>query len=101
MSAPVPYNTGQRAEEAIQYYRASSVVLTLDGYNNTAALGSDESMPSVAFPSDLDFKVLACINQTIGTAVPLVGNYTPASLHIPSTFFLVLLAWAVWGSGNL
>ncbi|KAG6844503.1 hypothetical protein H0H87_006389, partial [Tephrocybe sp. NHM501043] len=48
-SSILPYNSSEtpypRPEEAIQYYRASSVVLTLDGYNNTAALSNDETAP--------------------------------------------------------
>ncbi|KAI0063861.1 hypothetical protein BV25DRAFT_1914928 [Artomyces pyxidatus] len=48
--------------EAVQYYRASSVVLMLDGYNNTASL-----------PSGADLALLNCLNKTIGFGVPLVN----------------------------
>nr|VWO94692.1 Uncharacterized protein [Ganoderma boninense] len=45
-SAPAPF-AGSAAdplpEQAVQYFRASSVALTLDGYNNTAALAGNET----------------------------------------------------------
>lgn len=73
----VPLNssdlTSPRPEQAIQYYRASSVVLTLDGYNNTAALSDDRSIPDVPLPPWADQTFVNCVNQTIGTAVPLVN----------------------------
>ncbi|KAH0826755.1 hypothetical protein J3R83DRAFT_5165 [Lanmaoa asiatica] len=44
-TSPQVYNASMpgapQPEQAIQYYRASSIVLTLDGYNNSATLGSD------------------------------------------------------------
>ena len=61
-------------EQAVQYYRASSVVLTLDGYNDTAALSSDENAPDIPLPANIDMRLLDCLNQTIGLAVPLVNS---------------------------
>lgn len=73
---PMTLNTSDplqpRPEQAVQYYRASSVVLTLDGYNNTAALSNDSSLPDTPLPSWVDNSFLDCLNQTIGAAVPLV-----------------------------
>ncbi|KAI0692893.1 hypothetical protein BC835DRAFT_1306962 [Cytidiella melzeri] len=70
-------------EEAVQYYRASSVVLTLDGYNNTAALSNDSSVPNTPLPPWVDQPYLDCLNQTIGAAVPLADGALPlASLHL-------------------
>lgn len=71
-SAPVP-------EQAIQYYRASSVVLTLDGYNNTAALTNDTSAPDTPLPTTVDGAFIMCVNETIGNAVPLIGGTSTLS----------------------
>ncbi|EKM57725.1 uncharacterized protein PHACADRAFT_251537 [Phanerochaete carnosa HHB-10118-sp] len=81
---PIPLNTSDpsqpRPEQAVQYYRASSVVLTLDGYNDTAALSNDSSMPDTPLPSWVDTPFLNCLNQTIGAAVPLVDAASPSSV---------------------
>ena len=65
-----------RPEQAIQYYRASSVVLTLDGYNDTAALNNSAAFTSqhVPLPDWVDQDFLGCINTTIGEAVVLVTS---------------------------
>ena len=72
----VPYNTSDpnapRPEQAVEYYRASSVVLTLDGYNNTAALSDDSNAADTPLPTNIDTTLLDCLNQTIGLSVPLV-----------------------------
>ena len=60
-------------EQAVQYYRASSVALTLDGYNNTGALGP-EGTPDTPLPTNIDTTLLTCLNETIGAAVPLVDG---------------------------
>lgn len=68
-------------EQVIQYYRASSLALSLDGYNNTAALilnmpASNSSapitMPDTPLPANVNMTFLACINLTTGASVPLV-----------------------------
>lgn len=70
-------------EQAIQYYRASSVVLTLDGYNDTTALnasaGPDD--PHTPLPTWVNSSMLDCLNQTIGAAVPLVDASTAVSTN--------------------
>ena len=78
-TSPTPYGSATsdpRPEGAIQYYRASSVVLTLDGYNNTAALASDGSAnaKAVSLPTYVDRQLLDCLNSTIGAAVPLFSS---------------------------
>lgn len=65
-------------EQAIQYFRASSVVLTLDGYNDTAALSSDENATQTSLPSNVDATLLECLNDTVALAVPLVDGALPA-----------------------
>ena len=79
-------------EQAIQYYRASSVALALDGYNNTGALGPDGT-PNTPLPSNIDTTLLDCLNQTIGAAVLLVdGDVRWASPNMG----LVGLFWVLW-----
>ncbi|EJD46887.1 hypothetical protein AURDEDRAFT_184133 [Auricularia subglabra TFB-10046 SS5] len=68
-----------RPESAIQYYRASSVVLTLDGYNNTAALGDDAKLPDTPLPTGINTTFMDCLNRTIGASVPLVDAVQAAS----------------------
>jgi hypothetical protein len=95
----MPYtnsSTTPLPEQALQYYRASSVVLTLDGYNDTAALNGTQSLNAsglaVPFPSDTDTTLLTCLNATIGRAVPLVdaGSRTgPPAMHA------LVLAWVL------
>jgi len=77
-TAPIAVNdsspTSPQPEQAIQYYRASSVVLTLDGYNDTSAISNDTSIPDTPLPTNLEPNLLECLNQTIGLAVPLIDG---------------------------
>ncbi|KAG6874933.1 hypothetical protein C0992_005916 [Termitomyces sp. T32_za158] len=77
-------------EQAIQHYRASSAVLTLDGYNNTAALLPQESVSShnVLLPSGTDTALLRCLNDTIGSAVLL--NDPPNTLSAVSILLITI-----------
>lgn len=86
--------TAPKPEQAIQYYRASSVALTLDTYNNTGALEADGT-PDTPLPTTLDTNLLNCLNFTIGEAVPLVDG---ASLRFsaPPTMGLFVLAYLLW-----
>lgn len=92
---PTTYNSSisGRPEQAVQYYRASSVVLTLDGYNNTAALNDTEPVgPPAPLPSAIDVDLLRCVNATIGASVPLVGS----SGHTHGQPTLLLLMWLIF-----
>ncbi|KAF9461735.1 hypothetical protein BDZ94DRAFT_800336 [Collybia nuda] len=60
-------------EQAVQYYRGSSIVLTLDGYNNSAVFGSEDT-PDTGLPDGIDTELLNCLNHTIGDAAPLVNS---------------------------
>ncbi|KAH8116893.1 hypothetical protein DFH11DRAFT_1823992 [Phellopilus nigrolimitatus] len=73
-SWPVP-------EQIVQYYRASSLALSLDGYNNTASLlsnmpASNTSAPvqlaDTPLPGTLNMTFLECVNATTGSSAPLV-----------------------------
>ncbi|KAI0063855.1 hypothetical protein BV25DRAFT_1823927 [Artomyces pyxidatus] len=80
-------------EQAVQYYRASSVALTLDGYNNTAALGSDPNATASPLPVGIDTALLMCINATTGESVPLVnaGVQLSSGWSIAVTVLLVIV----------
>ncbi|KZV65967.1 hypothetical protein PENSPDRAFT_562465, partial [Peniophora sp. CONT] len=74
-TVPVAYTGGNSSApqvvDAVQYYRASSAVLTLEGYNNTAIL-STPNATAPPLPAGVDLTLLACLNATIGAAIPLV-----------------------------
>lgn len=76
----------------MQYYRASSVALTWDGYNNTAVFSSNASTPDVPLPTDLDRVLLKCLNETIGNNVPLVGAAGGGRIG-SANLGLVLVVW--------
>ncbi|KAJ7065816.1 hypothetical protein C8F01DRAFT_1021086, partial [Mycena amicta] len=70
-----PFNASEsllQPEQAVQYFRASSAVLTLDGYNNTAAFAPENSAVDTPLPAGADLVLLDCLNATIAQAVPLV-----------------------------
>ena len=74
---PFAYGTDlddPRPEQVIQYYRASSVALTLDGYNNTAVY-VDGPAEDTSLPMGIDVEMISCMNSTIGGRVPLVVGF--------------------------
>lgn len=73
-------------EQAVQYYRASSIVLTLDGYNDTDAVQASLST-HVPIPNWVNQTMLQCVNQTIGAAAPLIdaGTSTATGLSLPNS----------------
>lgn len=62
-----------KPEQAVQYYRASSIVVTLDGYNNTATF-LPEGTPDTSFPGNFDIPLMNCMNETIGSSAPLIDG---------------------------
>ncbi|KAF9461734.1 hypothetical protein BDZ94DRAFT_1263216 [Collybia nuda] len=97
-TSPSMYNDSLTAlpqpEQAIQYYRASSVALSLDGYNNTGALGP-EGTPDTPLPTNIDRALLDCLNMTIGTSVPLVDSAGIRNWAAPNMGIFGLF-WVVW-----
>lgn len=83
-----------KPESTVQYYRASSVALVLQGYNNTAALSEDANQTQTALPSDVDSELLSCLNFTIGEAVPLIDGACPK--FTTPTMGIFSLVWVVW-----
>lgn len=86
--------TAPKPEQVIQYYRASSVALTLDGYNNTGALEADGT-PDTPLPTTLDTNLLDCLNFTIAEAVPLVDG-AGLRFSAPPTMGLFGLVYLLW-----
>ena len=93
---PRPFNasdpTTPKPEQVIQYYRASTIALTLDGYNNTATMAS-EGTPDTALPSNIDLSLMNCLNQTIGVNAPLIDGAVPR--WTTTHFGLLGLIWVV------
>ncbi|KAL5522928.1 hypothetical protein ACEPAF_1195 [Sanghuangporus sanghuang] len=81
-------NSMPKPEQAVQYYRASSIVLSLDGYNDTVALNQSATVneTDTPLPSWLNTGMLDCVNQTIGAAAPLIDADSSAT-SLSSTFF--------------
>jgi hypothetical protein len=76
-------------EEIIQFYRASSFALSLDGYNNSMALASNAPLtnyvpPTITIqsqlPTNIDSAFLGCLNSTIGNNLLLVNPPPPHHL---------------------
>ena len=88
-------------EQVIEYYRASSIVLTLDGYNNSATLSSDANATDSPLPSGIDTTLLDCLNQTIGLAAPLISGAGLQWSTGPSSTSLLGLLLLVWWTLSL
>lgn len=79
--------------QAVQYYRSSSVVFSLDGYSNAAVLNNSTG-PSTPLPSTIDLVLLDCLNITIGESVPLISGVA-SSWSAPGMGTLGLV-WMFW-----
>ncbi|KAG7442542.1 uncharacterized protein BT62DRAFT_982442 [Guyanagaster necrorhizus] len=95
-STPITFNDSDastpKPEQSVQYYRASTVALTVDGYNNTGALENDTA--DTPIPSWVDTNTLNCLNLTIEAAVPLVDG-AGRQWVAPNVGFVTLL-WIVY-----
>lgn len=84
-------------EQVIQYYRASTIALTLDSYNNTATYaiaGTPDSPLPVLVTRDI--ALLECLNFTIGSAAPLVSTGIPKVDIQLATIFVFWSVWWIW-----
>lgn len=87
-------------EQVIQWYRASTFSLSLDGYNNTAALASNQPasnsstdfirLPDTPLPQGLNATFLNCVNSTIGESVPLMDTPTKKTLSAKEISLIVV-----------
>jgi len=98
--SPQAYNASAplaaKPEQAIHYFRASSIVLTLDGYNNSATLSGDANATDSPLPLGVDTTLLDCLNQTIGLSAPLVSSAGVRWSTGPSSASLLGLLLLVW-----
>lgn len=101
-SLAIPYNasspTAPKPEQAVQYYRGSTAVLTLDGYNNTSIFRANGTA-DVSFPKDFDEDLLNCLNSTVGDSILLVEGTSHGARYSPSSgpVALVYLLWVLVG----
>ncbi|OJA20082.1 hypothetical protein AZE42_02495 [Rhizopogon vesiculosus] len=81
-------------EQVIQYCNDYSVVLTLDGYNNSN-LNSPNTTTKSPLPSGIDTTLLNCLNYTIGQAAP---PFDGASMQFtsPPCLGVVSFVWILW-----
>ncbi|KAH8110027.1 hypothetical protein DFH11DRAFT_1805979 [Phellopilus nigrolimitatus] len=94
-----PTNKEQpQPEQAVQYFRASSITLTLDGYSDTAALAGDggANEKHTPLPGWVDTNLLNCLNQTIGAAAPLVDGAPSFLSHPIHGMSAVSSMWLIW-----
>jgi len=105
---PAEDPNGPFPEQAVGYYRGSSVALSLVGYNNTAqitdyTLQDRTSLVDTPLPSVADTAFFRCINTTIGQSTPLViatgavpyQTNAASSMAIPPPGFEIFLALVI------
>lgn len=98
-SSPSDAISYPRPEQAIQYYRASTLVLTMDGYNDssvfntTANSTTTRSQTPLPTLSSMDQLFMTCLNDTIGQAVPLVDAAYSIRLGGGMSLNIMLAIW--------
>lgn len=98
-NTPAAYNVtdpnSPKPEEVVQYYRASSAALMLEGYNNTSQLSDDTALPDTPLPTNIDTTLLTCLNETIGAALPLVDGANPTAWNfgVTGTAYTISSFW--------
>jgi len=76
------------ATEIIQFYRASSFALALDGFNASAL--PDTTLSAVdALPASVDRAFLQCINSTIASTVPIMDAPQKFKLSSDAIIYIV------------
>ncbi|CAE6534365.1 unnamed protein product [Rhizoctonia solani] len=99
-------NSTVHVEQAVQYFRASSFMLALTSYNNSASLPSnaptDNSTaappPSAdtPLPTGTNTTFLNCLNETIGGSVPIM-DAAPGTLRATTGLNVVGMLWLlIW-----
>ena len=95
---------GPAPEQAVGYYRGSSAVLLLAGYNNTAQIADSnlQDLEDSPLPSVANTVFFQCINATIGQSIPLVigmgavANAAPPVAVSPWTTSTVALVMVIF-----
>lgn len=88
-------------EQAVLYFRGSTVVLTNDGFNNTAALNDTqpEGNETVYKPTDAAAPLYTCLQSSIAKNVPLIQNIpnpSSASAAFAATPSTIVLLWTLF-----
>lgn len=86
-------DTTPAPEQVVQYFRASSALLSLDGYNNTATYAVEGTADS-PLPDNVNQNLLSCLNSTIGSTLPLIDGAN--GLAVVPTGHLFMIIGAVW-----
>jgi hypothetical protein len=98
-TTPIAFNDSDsstpKPEQTVQYYRASTVALTLDGYNNSATFNDDNSSEDAMspLPGGIDMDLLNCLNATVGEAVPLIDGAAGLSPMRLGNMGMIGLVW--------
>ncbi|KAJ3525934.1 hypothetical protein NMY22_g10373 [Coprinellus aureogranulatus] len=87
-------DTTPAPEQAVQYFRASSAVLTLDGYNNTGTYAV-EGTADTPLPDNVNQNLLSCLNSTIGSTLPLIDGATGLTT-LPTGHLLTVIGLVLW-----
>jgi hypothetical protein len=91
---PVPVDPSQLyPEEAVQYYRASTIVLAMSGYNDSGTFSNYDNTTDTPLPANTDTTLLDCLNQTIGAAAPLVSGAIGVPWTAPAPVVMVGFVW--------
>ncbi|KAJ7289577.1 hypothetical protein C8J57DRAFT_1628607 [Mycena rebaudengoi] len=77
-------------EQVVQYYRASSVSLSIDAYNNTAAFQRVNTTAAAPLPSGLEKDFFECLNRTIISTVPLFDGASSQQFSPTLLCFIVI-----------
>jgi hypothetical protein len=106
-------NPTVHVEQAVQYYRASSFMLVLSSYNNTASLAPTDGNATapaagidIPLPIGTNTTFLNCLNSTIGEAVPIMDaevsnsmppfvGAAPGTLHAVEGLNAIGMLWLV------
>ncbi|CAE6436597.1 unnamed protein product [Rhizoctonia solani] len=95
-----------RIESIVQFYRTSSFALSLDGYNNSAAAVTPAALtnntgqlvasllPPTPLPGYINQTFLACIDQTVGTSLPLLNMETTDPSATNNNLTGSMVAWS-------
>ncbi|QRW25288.1 thiamine pyrophosphokinase, catalytic domain-containing protein [Rhizoctonia solani] len=97
-------NSTVHVEQAVQYYRASSFMLALTSYNNSASLPANApahnntapppTSADTPLPPGTNTTFLNCLNETIGAAVPIMDS-APDALRATAGLNAVGMLWLV------
>ncbi|KIJ33664.1 hypothetical protein M422DRAFT_52310 [Sphaerobolus stellatus SS14] len=77
--------------QIIQYYRASSIALGLERYNNSRVWSNDSRVPDSLLPNIKDVRFLPCVNTSIDQNALLIDEAESVSMSGTLMGILVLV----------